>query len=474
MERSVNIWDTLKTHAKAQFLDVIQWMEDDRTTVVYRFPVFNQAIQDGGKLVVREGQSAVFLNEGKLSEAFGPGTHEISTRTKALWSFFESIKYQLNYPFKGDIFFVSTRRFTEQKWGTPGPIPMMDPQMGPVRIRAFGIYSWRVVDPAVFVRELVGNMGLFSTDEIEGQLRRKLVSAFTDTLGETKMPVLELASKYMDLGDAIRERMSAGLTKDYGIQLTDFVVEKVTLPEDVEKMLDKRTSMGIIGDMNAYRAFEQAGAVAGMVDAAKIAAANPSSGGNPMMNAGMGLAMGQAFGQAMAPQPGFGQQGFGQPGFGQPGFGGPAPYQATQPLPSAPPPPPPVAQIFHYSGPAGQAQAGAAEIAAKIAADRNGNHMVWAAGFPGWKKWSEVPEIVALVPPAAPPPPPVPVDLRFHYHGASGQAELSAAEVAARLAADPNGRHLVWRQGMAGWTEAKDVPELRSAGGPPVPPPPPF
>jgi membrane protease subunit (stomatin/prohibitin family) len=469
----VNVWDTLKGHAKAQFLDVIQWMEDDRTTVVYRFPVFNQAIQDGGKLVVREGQSAVFLNEGKLSESFGPGTHEISTRTKALVSFFESIKYQLNYPFKGDIFFVSTRRFTEQKWGTPGPIPMMDPQMGPVRIRAFGIYSWRVVDSAVFVRELVGNMGLFSTDEIEGQLRRKLVSAFTDTLGEAKMPVLELASRYMDLGDAIRERMSANLTRDYGIQLTDFVVEKITLPEDVEKMLDKRTSMGIIGDMNAYRAFEQAGAVGGMVDAAKLAAANPSSGGNPMMNAGMGLAMGQMFGQSMGPgmaQPGMAQPGMAQqPHMGQPG----GHFYGNQPLPAAPPPPPP-SLIFHYSGPAGQAQLSPADVAARVAADRAGNHMVWAAGFPAWKRWNEVHEIVALVPPAAPPPPPAPpADVRFHYHGAAGQLELSAVEVKARLMADPGGRHLVWRQGMAGWTEAREVPEVINAGGGMAPPPPP-
>ena len=132
----MGIWDTVKDHAKAQFLDVIQWEEDDRSTIVLRFDVFNQAIQDGGKLVVREGQAAVFLSEGKLSEVFGPGTYELSTRTKAIWSFFESIKYQLNYPYKGDIFFVSTRRFTEQRWGTPNPVMLRDAELGPVRIRA--------------------------------------------------------------------------------------------------------------------------------------------------------------------------------------------------------------------------------------------------------------------------------------------------------------------------------------------------
>ena len=204
----MGIWDSLKSHAKAQFLDVIQWMEDDRNTIVYRFPVFNQAIQDGGKLVVREGQAAVFVNEGQLSEVFGPGTYEISTRTKALWSFFESIKYQLNYPYKGDIFFVSTRRFTEQRWGTPNPVMMKDAELGPVRIRALGIYSYRIADPGNFLRELVGNVGLFTTEEIEGQLKRKLQSAFSDTVGEAKIPVLELAAQYMDLGDALRERMN--------------------------------------------------------------------------------------------------------------------------------------------------------------------------------------------------------------------------------------------------------------------------
>jgi membrane protease subunit (stomatin/prohibitin family) len=235
----VSIWNTLKTHAKAQFLDVIQWMEDDKNTIVYRYPVFNQAIQDGGKLVVREGQFGVFLSEGKLSEAFGPGTYEISSRTKAISSFFESIKYSLNYPYKGDIFFVSSKRFTDQKWGTANPIMLSDPQIGPVRIRAFGAYAFRVTQPAVVLRELVGNQGLFSTEEINGQLKRKLVSMFADAVGESKIPVLNLASQYMDLGDAIRERLSPKFEADYGIQLVDFVVENISLPPEVEKVANK-------------------------------------------------------------------------------------------------------------------------------------------------------------------------------------------------------------------------------------------
>jgi membrane protease subunit (stomatin/prohibitin family) len=473
----MSIWNSIKStataHAKAQFLDVIQWMEEDRNVIVYRYPVFNQAIQDGGKLVVREGQSAVFLNEGKMSEAFGPGTWEISTRTKAISSFFESIKYALNYPYKGDIFFVSTRRFTEQKWGTPGPIPMMDAQLGPVEVRAFGVYEWRVTDPAAFLRELVGNMGLFTTEEIESQLRRKLASSFVDTLGEMNVPVLTLARSYSDLGDAIRERISPKFEQAYGIQLTDFIVERVSLPPEVSEAMKKRASMNVLGDMNQYAAFERANAIGGMVEAAKTMAARPGA-SNPMMDAGMGLSMGQMMGGMMGGMAGGGMV---PPGQVIPGMGGAMPGGA--PGMSPPPAPPPLAVVYHYHGPAGQAQGSAADVAQRVVADRSGNHMVWAQGFPGWKSWKEVPEIVAVVPPAPPPPPPFAgPEAVFHYAGPQGQAELPASQVRARVQADPAGRHLVWKEGMAGWTDAREVPEVMSAGGPPPtpggPPPPPF
>ena len=447
----MGIWDTLKGHAKAQFLDVIQWMEDDRATIVYRFPVFNQAIQDGAKLVVREGQSAVFVNEGQLSEVFGPGTYELSSRTKAISSFFDSIKYQLNYPYKGDIFFVSTRRFTEQRWGTPNPVMMKDAELGPVRIRAFGIYSYRISDPGNFLKELVGNVGLFTTEEIHGQLKRKLQSAFSDTVGEAKIPVLELAAQYMDLGEALRERMNPWFTENYGIQLTDFVVENISLPPDVEKMLDKRTSMGLVGDMGAFTQFQAANAI-------EAAAGKPGA-GNPMLDAGMGMAMGGMMGnQMMHAQQGGPRfnpnQGFGGPQGG--GHGGP-------------PPPPPVATL-HYHGPSGQAQLSPGDIAQRVAADRTGTHNVWAPGWPGWKAWNQVPEIANLVPPAAPPPPPGAGADRFHYHGPDGQLELAAGDIKARLDAAPDASHLVWQAGWDGWKPAGDVAEIVNAGGPPPPP----
>ncbi|MCB9780093.1 MAG: SPFH domain-containing protein [Alphaproteobacteria bacterium] len=445
----MSFWNSVKKtaveHGKAQFLDIIEWLDETRDTIVFRFPVFNQAIQDGGKLVVREGQAAVFVSEGKLSDVFGPGTYELSTRTKAIAGFFESIKYALNYPYKGDVYFVNTRQFTDQKWGTPNPIMMHDKEIGPVRIRAFGNYAYKVTDPAVFIREIVGTSGLFTTSEINGQLKRKLVSGFADTLGESEIPVLRLAAAYMDLGDAMRERLSKWFEDSYGITLTDFVVENVSLPPEVEKMLDKRSSMGLLGDMGKYTQFQTAEAIGKM--------AERPGGGNAFMDAGMGLAMGHVMGGAVA--------------------GGAAPGMA----PGGAPPPPPGPALLHYHGPSGQAQLSAQDIAQRVAADRSGAHNVWAPGWPGWKAWREVPEIANLVPPpAAAPPPPPGAGAPVHYTGPDGaQLQIPAGEVAARVAADPGGRHLVWKAGMSGWIPAKDLPEVAqalAAAAPPPPPPP--
>jgi len=436
----MGLWQTLSTHAKAQFLDVIQWLDDSQNTLVYRFPVFNQAIQDGGKLVVREGQAAVFVSEGKLSDVFGPGTYEISSRTKAIWGFFESIKYGLNMPYKGDIYFVSTRQYTDQKWGTAKPIMMRDKDLGVVRIRAFGIYAYRVTDPAIFLREVVGTAGLFTTDEINGQLKRKLVSALADTVGESKIPVLDLVAQYMDLGDALRQRLTGWFQENYGITLTDFVVENISVPPEVEKMMDKRSSMALAGDMNTYTQFQAANALE--------AAATRPGGGGAFMEAGLGLAMGGVMGNQL------GRSAAGPSTVGaQVGVGAP--------------PPPPLETRYHYHGPSGQGEYGAREIAALVAKDRGAAHNVWATGWPGWRAWKDVPEIVGQLPPA---PPPVPGPILFHYVGASdAPVTLPAAEIAGRLAAEPTGRHLVWREGMAGWVDARTVPDVASAagGGPP-------
>lgn len=450
----MGLWDTLKNHAGAQFLDVIQWLDDSNDTLVYRFPIFNQAIQDGGKLVVRPGQAAVFVSEGQLSDTFGPGTYELSTRTKAVSSFFDSIKYQLNYPYKGDIYFVSTKRFGDQKWGTASPFLFEDPQYGGIEVRAYGIFEYRVVDPAKFLSEVVGTDGVFTTAEINGQLKRMLVEAFRAACkrlaSDKGLNVNQLDSHFFDVKDQFLEKMSPTFQDKYGIALTDFTVEGLNLPDDLRALLNKRREMDMMGDPNRFMQFQTAKAVG---DAAR----NPGVGG-AMMGAGVGLGLGGIVGQQMA-------QGLQQP-------------PASPPPPPASPPPPPATATYHYNGAGGQAELTARQIADKVAANRGGAHNVWAAGWPGWKSWQDVPEIAALLPPA---PPPLPsANLIFHYSGPSGQAELNAADVAARVKADPGAQHLVWRDGFPSWKPAREVPEiaaLLNSGPPPLPPvggPPPL
>ncbi len=453
----MSLWDTIKPHVGAQFLDVLEWTDDSTNTLVYRFPIFQKAIQDGGKLVVREGQAGVFVAEGKLSEVFPPGTYELSTRTKPIMAFFESIKYGLNMPYKGDVYFVSTRQFTDQKWGTANPIPIRDADLGVVRIRGFGNFAFKISDPGVFLKEVVGTAGLFTTEEITGQLKRKLVSALADSIGEAKIPLLDLVAHYLDFGDELRQKLNGWFQSNYGITLTDFVVENISVPPEVEKMMDKRSSMALAGDMNQYTQFQAANAI-------EEVAKRPGGGGNNMfMDAGVGLAMGQTIGGAM------GRQASGpfnpQAGLGGGGPGGP------------PPPPLPGGAKFHYNGPGGQGEFDVTAIAGFIMANRAAQHLVWQAGWPGWKPWAEAPEIAQRVPPA---PPPVAAPVMFHYTGPDGATQqLLSTDIAPRVKSQP-GRHLVWKEGMPGWAEAQTVPEiaaLLNSGPPPLPPaggPPPL
>jgi len=434
----MGLWDTLKQHAGAQFLDLIEWLDDTNNTLVWRFPVFNQAITDNSKLVVREGQAAVFVSEGRLSEVFGPGTYTLDTRNKAILSFFTSIAYQMEYPYKGDIYFISTRQFTDNGWGTPNPIMMRDAEFGPVRIRAFGVYSYRITDPATFIRQIVGTDGLFTTDEINGQLKKTLVSAFGDTVGQARIPVLDLAANYMDLADSLRDRMNKRFGDSYGLTLTDFTIQNISLPEAVEKALDDRTKMGVLGNLNAYTQLKAA-------DAIGTAAANTGIGG-----AGIGMGVGFGMGNMMGNQMMGAQGGAGQA-----------------------PPPPPATDTYHYNGPTGQAQLSAVDVVQRIQGDPNGKHSLWQPGWSGWKSWNEVPAITSKMPPAPPPPPPGASS--YHYSGDGGQSEKSLAEVVAAVSANPGGKHHVWQTGWAGWKPAADVPEIQAelakSAGPPPPPP---
>ena len=255
------LWDKLR----GELVDIIEWLDDSRDTMVYRFPRYDNEIKYGAKLIVREGQNAAFVNEGKLADVYTPGTYTLETQNMPILSTLRGWKYGFNSPFKAEVYFVSTRVFTDRKWGTKNPIMMRDPEFGPVRLRAFGTFAIKAADPAVLLRNVVGTEGRFSIEEIGDQLRDLVVARFADVLGESKIPALDLASNYDDLGKFLTQRMAPDFAT-FGIQLVVLTVENISLPEEVEAAMDKRTSMGVIGNLQQYTQYQTANAIG---DAAK-------------------------------------------------------------------------------------------------------------------------------------------------------------------------------------------------------------
>ena len=278
----------LKNFVKSQLVEVIEWVDDSTDTLVYRFPVEGQEIKMGAQLTVRAGQLAVFVNEGRITDTFKPGRHRLATRNMPILTKLLSWKHGFKSPFKAEIYFVSARQFTDQKWGTSNPIMMRDPELGPIRLRAFGIYSFKVRDAALFMTDIVGTEGHYTTDEITGQLRRLIVSGFSDLLAESNIPAFDLAAKYDELSDAAKTKLDEEF-KGHGLELTKLYIENISLPPEVEKMLDKRTSMGVVGDLNKFTQFQAAQAM-------EAAAKNPGG----TAGAGVGLGAGMAMGNAMA------------------------------------------------------------------------------------------------------------------------------------------------------------------------------
>ena len=243
----MGIFDKLKGQLGAQFLDVIEWTSDDRDVVAWRFPVFDKAIQDGGQLVVREGQAAVFVQEGVLSDVFAPGTYELSTNTPAITGFFDTIAYQFNYPYKGDVYFINTRKFANKGWGTQNPIMYNSGDFGLIEVRAYGHYDFKVTKPDVFLREVIATDGEVTIDELVGKLRSKLASGFADMLNETQVPLAQLMGQFDELGAAMMTQRGDWFQDYFGIQLTDFVVQSASLPDEVKEAFRKRQSMAMLG-----------------------------------------------------------------------------------------------------------------------------------------------------------------------------------------------------------------------------------
>ncbi|MEW6361412.1 MAG: SPFH domain-containing protein [Acidobacteriota bacterium] len=284
----MDIIGKVKEAALNQFIEVIEWLDDTGTTLVYRFPVYQQEIKNGAQLIVRESQAAVFVFEGQVADVFSPGRYTVDGGNTPILSKLGAWKFGFNSPIKAEVYFVNTKQFTDLKWGTSNPLMLRDADFGIVRLRAFGAYSLRVADPAQFIRQIAGTGAKFQTDDIDAQLKRAIVSEFSDALGELKIPALDLASQYKELGDAIRAKINEDFAS-YGLEVTKFYVENISVPPEVEAALDKRASMGALGDAQRYMQFQAA-------DALRDAAQNEGGGAG----LGAGLGAGFAVGNQMA------------------------------------------------------------------------------------------------------------------------------------------------------------------------------
>jgi len=354
------------------FIDIVEWLDNSSDAMVYRFYRPDNEINNGAKLVVREGQAAAFVNEGQLADVFLPGTHTLTTQNLPILSKLKGWKYGFDSPFKAEVYFVSTKVFTDRKWGTKNPIMLRDAEFGMVRLRAFGTFAVRAKYPPVLLRELVGTNAHFTVDEIEDQLRDLVTSRFADAVGSSKIPALDLAGNYSQLSDYVTQRIQPEFAA-LGLELVKLLVENISLPAEVEAAMDKRTSMGVIGNMQAYTQFQAANALS---DAAK----NPGGLGGAGAAIGAGYVMAQQMGQAINAQ-----------------GGGAAP---------TPPPLPKETAFFavldgKQAGPFGQGQLQENVGAGKLTRET----LVWQEGMTQWTAAGKVPALAGLF---ASVPPPVP------------------------------------------------------------------
>ncbi len=284
-----------------QFIDVIEWVDDSRDTLSYRFPDDDKQIKNEAQLIVRESQVAQFVYVGQFADTLGPGRHTLKTENIPILSDLLGWKYKFQTPFKADVYYVTTRAFTGNKWGTANPVMMRDADFGVVRMRAFGTYDFKIVDPVKFLKEVAGTDHQFRLDEFSDVMRSRIVSVFSETLATAKVPALDVATRYGELGTALLEPLNVAMRDKYGLEMTAFVVENVSVPPELEQAIDKRGAMTAIGNLNDYVKYNMANALAeGKAGTAGIGA-----------ELAAGLAMGQSMlqgglGGAQPPsQPGF-------------------------------------------------------------------------------------------------------------------------------------------------------------------------
>lgn len=358
---------------KGEFIDIIEWLDPTNDTIIHRFERYNNEIKYGAKLTVRESQQAVFVNEGQIADVFTPGMYTLETQNVPILSTLKGWKYGFNSPFKAEVYFINTKNFTDRKWGTKNPIMMRDAEFGMVRIRAFGNFAFKVADATKFIKEIAGTDGDFTTDEIEGQIRDIIVTRFTDYVAEQKIPVLDLAANYNEFSKGIHDHIKPEI-EEYGITVTKFLIENISLPPEVEAMMDKRTSMGIVGNLNQFTQFQAANAI-------EQAAKNPSGDAGAGMGMGMGFAMANQMANAMNNN----QQ------------------QNNQQTP----PPPPIIQFFVAVN--GQQQ-GPFDLPTLQQMAQQGSFtkqtLVWKQGMANWASAEQVNELASVFTSVPPPMPP--------------------------------------------------------------------
>jgi len=367
---------------KAEFIDIIEWLDPSNDTMIYRFERYQNEIKHGAKLVVRESQVAVLVNEGQVADVFQPGTYTLETKNVPILATLKGWKYGFNSPFKAEVYFANTKNFTDRKWGTKNPVMMRDPEFGPIRLRAFGNYTLRIKDPVKVIKEVAGTDGKFTTDEITEQLRNIIITRFSDSIAQSKIPAIDLAAHYDELSKLIMDKVQPEFD-EYGMLLSKLLVENISFPPEVEEAIDKRNSMGVLGNLDNYMKYQAANSM-------QVAAANPNGGASSGIGLGMGFAMANQMASSFQQQQ---QQ--------------PQQQQASAPQAGGPPLIPGAIQFFvvlngQQAGPYNEM--GLRQLIQQQAI--NPTTFVWKQGMAAWAKAGEVPELASLFTPPGPPPVP--------------------------------------------------------------------
>ena len=369
----MGLFTSIRNKVVGEFIDIIEWLDDTGDTMIWRFPRYQSEIKNGAQLTVRETQVAVLVNEGQIADIYQPGRYQLTTANMPILTTLKGWKYGFDSPFKVDVYFVSTKQFLNQRWGTSNPIMMRDAEFGPIRLRAFGSYCIRINDdPTAFIKNVAGTDGSFTTEKISDQLRNFIITKFSDYLAESKIAALDLAANLNEFSDALGNSLK-GDFQTYGIELTKFLVENISMPEAVEEALDRRTSMGIIGNMGTYTQMQFA-------DSLKDG--NGGGVAGDAMGAGIGLAMAQQMAQQVQ-----------QPQQGQ---------MAPPPIPSAP---------SYYMAVNGQQQGPyTVQQLAQLAqsGQLTAQTLVWTQGMAAWTPAGSIQNLAALFMTNTPPPiPPI-------------------------------------------------------------------